>query len=82
VITADGGAFQEAVRKGLMMGTFDHFKPGAMLPSQAYVVMQPGPNGARPTDRKTADRDKANRWARELLDQYPNGFPPSTRAAK
>lgn len=69
------GAFQEAVRKGLMMGMSEYLNPGAMLPSSVYVVLEPGPNGARPTDRKTSDRDEANRWAQELLDQYPNGFP-------
>jgi hypothetical protein len=63
--TAD--AYQEAVRRGMMMGTSEFINPGAMLPSSVYVVMEPGPNGARPTDRKTTDRAEANRWAEELL---------------
>jgi Zn finger protein HypA/HybF involved in hydrogenase expression len=63
--TAD--AFQEAVRKGMMMGTSEFINPGAMLPSSVYVVMEPGPNGARPTDRKTTSREVANEWAKELL---------------
>lgn len=63
--TAD--AYQEAVRKGMMMGTSEFINPGAMLPSSVYVVMEPGPNGARPTDQKTTSRDVANAWAEELL---------------
>lgn len=69
-------AFQKAVRQGLMTGQ-SYTKPGALLPSLVYVVMKPGPNGAVSTDRKTTDRDEANRWAQELLAQYPGGFPVS-----
>lgn len=72
-------AFQEAVRQGLMIGTSEFTNPGAMLPSSVYVVLEPGPNGGRPTDRKTSDRDEANRWAQELLDQFPKGFPRQAR---
>lgn len=63
--TAD--AYQEAVRKGMMSSHSEFINPGAMLPSTVYVVMEPGPNGARPTDRKTTSREVANEWAKELL---------------
>lgn len=69
-------AYQEAVRKGMMMGTSEFINPGAMLPSSVYVVMEPGPNGARPTDRKTTSREVANEWARELLAR--EGWSPYT----
>lgn len=75
--TAD--AIQEAVRRGMMMGMPEFTHPDAMLPGFAYVVMEPGPNGARPTDRKTTDRDEANRWAEELLAR--TDWSPYTGAA-
>lgn len=71
--TAGGGypgpAVNQAVRKGMMMGSFEMVNEGAMLPSMVYYVMEPGPNGARKTDRKTADMDEAERWAEDLLTQ-------------
>lgn len=63
--TAD--ALQQAIRAGMMIGVPEFTHPDAMLPGFAYVVTEPGPNGARPTNRKTTDRAEANRWAEELL---------------
>lgn len=65
--SAGSDAIQQAVNRGMMIGTSEFINPGAMMPSSVYVVMEPGPNGARKTDRKTSDREEATRWAEELL---------------